>query len=114
MNLIMNAGQAIEKEGEIRIRTLYDSMENKAVIQVTDTGRGIDPGDLNRIFDPFFTTKPVGKGTGLGLSVSYGIIHEHGGEIQVQSKKGSGATFTVFLPMEPKSTNNRFSKAAKE
>lgn len=69
-------------------------------VRVSDTGVGIDPGDLTRIFDPFFTTKEVGKGTGLGLSVSYGIVKKHGGTIEVQSKKGKGSTFTVRLPAE--------------
>ena len=101
MNLIMNARQAIEKEGEIRVSTQFDPAGNKAAITVADTGRGIEASVINRIFDPFFTTKPVGKGTGLGLSVSYGIVREHGGEIQVKSKRGKGAVFTVILPVEP-------------
>ena len=69
------------------------------VIDVTDTGVGIDPGHLSQIFDPFYTTKQVGRGTGLGLSVTYGIVEKHGGHIEVKSSKGAGATFTVTLPI---------------
>ena len=68
------------------------------VIDVKDTGVGIDPEHLSQIFDPFYTTKQVGRGTGLGLSVTYGIVEKHGGHIEVKSSKGAGATFTVTLP----------------
>jgi signal transduction histidine kinase len=69
------------------------------VIDVTDTGVGIDPEHLPQIFDPFYTTKQVGRGTGLGLSVTYGIVEKHGGHIEAKSRKGEGATFTVALPL---------------
>jgi len=65
---------------------------------VADNGEGIQPENLAKIFDPFFTTKPEGKGVGLGLAVSYGIIQEHGGDIEVKSQAGQGATFIVSLP----------------
>ena len=68
------------------------------VIRMEDTGCGIKEEDLGNIFDPFYTTKPVGKGTGLGLSVSYGIVEQHGGRIEVESRVDVGTTFTVFLP----------------
>ena len=69
-------------------------------LTVRDTGCGIDPGLIDRIFEPFFTTKQVGEGTGLGLSVTWGIVREHGGWIDVASQSGKGATFTVYLPRE--------------
>ncbi|MFP3381296.1 ATP-binding protein, partial [Bacillus sp. SIMBA_069] len=68
-------------------------------IEVTDTGAGIAPENVQKIFDPFFTTKPVGQGTGLGLSLSYGIVKKHGGEITVSSQVGVGTTFRVQLPI---------------
>jgi two-component system NtrC family sensor kinase len=67
-------------------------------IDVSDTGHGIAPEHLNRIYDPFFTTKSARKGTGLGLSVSYGIIQEHGGTIEVFSRSGGGTRFRLELP----------------
>ncbi|RKZ37624.1 MAG: hypothetical protein DRQ37_01440, partial [Gammaproteobacteria bacterium] len=98
LNLLVNAGQAIEDKGTITIRT---GVENGQVwIEVADTGKGIPEDIRERIFDPFFTTKPVGKGTGLGLSVSYGIIQKHNGTLEVESKEGEGSTFRILLPIE--------------
>ncbi len=99
MNLIMNAQQAIGKEGRIEIRTALVENGPSVHIVVSDTGTGIDPKHLPRIFDPFFTTKSTGEGTGLGLSVSYGIVKDHGGEILVASEPGKGSVFTVVLPV---------------
>jgi signal transduction histidine kinase len=98
MNLVMNAKQAIGKNGTIRLRTRYDEALGQGIIRVSDTGCGIEQEYLTRIFDPFFTTKSTGEGTGLGLSVSYGIIKNHGGEILVESEPGKGSTFTLILP----------------
>jgi signal transduction histidine kinase len=67
-------------------------------IDIADTGHGIAPEHLHRIYDPFFTTKSARKGTGLGLSVSYGIIQEHGGTIEVFSRPGGGTRFRLELP----------------
>ena len=100
VNLLVNAVQAIEGHGTITIRTGCDG--DFVWASIADTGKGIDPTVLHRIFEPFFTTKPVGVGTGLGLSVSYGIIHTHGGSIEVQSALDCGTTFTVRLPIEPR------------
>ncbi len=100
MNLLLNAGQAIEGKGEITIST--EAVGDDAVrISIADTGRGIPPEHLNRIFDPFFTTKPVGQGTGLGLSLAWGIVRRHGGCIEVSSTPGHGSTFTITLPVRP-------------
>ncbi len=98
LNLIVNALHAIEGSGTITIKTY--KRDEFVCVDVSDTGEGIEEKNLNKIFDPFFTTKPVGKGTGLGLSVSYEIIKKHGGDIKVQSKIGSGTTFTVILPLK--------------
>ena len=68
-------------------------------IDISDTGVGIAPENVEKIFDPFFTTKKVGEGTGLGLSVSYGIIKQHHGQISVESKLGNGSVFTIKLPI---------------
>ncbi|WNG38359.1 PAS domain-containing protein [Archangium violaceum] len=95
-NLLVNAAQAIETRGEIRIRTRHEG--NDVVVEVADTGKGMTQETLTKLFTPFFTTKPRGQGTGLGLSVSYGIITRHKGRIDVQSEPGKGSTFIVRLP----------------
>ena len=100
LNLINNARQAIEAHqpsGRITITT--EVKEHFLRITIHDSGPGISPENLTRIFDPFFTTKEVGKGTGLGLSLCYGLIKEHGGNITVTSQLGTGATFTIELPV---------------
>lgn len=100
MNLLMNAKQAITNTGNIVVQTKKDRMDSSVEVAITDDGCGIAQEHLHKIFDPFFTTKPVGEGTGLGLSVSYGIIQDHGGRIEVSSEPGKGSTFSVFLPLE--------------
>lgn len=99
MNLLMNAGQAISGEGLITVTTQAASSDRQVRISIADDGCGIPQEMTERIFDPFFTTKPVGEGTGLGLSVSYGIIQDHGGSIEVASREGKGSTFTIVLPV---------------
>jgi PAS domain S-box-containing protein len=99
MNLLMNAKQAMEGQGKILIITAQDPLRNEVTVTVEDTGSGIPPEILEKIFDPFFTTKPTGEGTGLGLSVSYGIIKDHHGKIDVQSASGKGSTFTITFPV---------------
>jgi PAS domain S-box-containing protein len=98
MNLFVNASQAIEGKGQIRIRTFAD--DKRAYIQISDTGRGISPDHLPKIFDPGFTTKGAGVGTGLGLAISYTIIQKHRGAITVRSELGKGTEFTLALPIE--------------
>lgn len=99
MNLLVNAVQALKGRGEIRLSTRREG--DLAVIEVHDTGCGIPQADLERIFEPFYTTKPVGEGTGLGLSLSYGIVTDHGGKLEVASTPGVGTTFRVVLPLDP-------------
>lgn len=103
MNLLVNAGHAIAVKGTITIRTRQLD-EARVSVEISDTGCGIAPENLNRIFEPFFTTKPVGKGTGLGLSLAYGIIQRHQGTIVVTSEPGHGSTFRVILPIRPHGT----------
>lgn len=99
MNLLLNAAQAIHENGEITLRTWSDGCA--VFISVSDTGSGIAPEHMDHVFEAFFTTKDVGKGTGLGLSISADMIKRHGGRISVESVVGTGATFTVMLPLEP-------------
>ncbi len=96
LNLLVNAAQAIHDKGEITITTA--EKDNNVIIKVSDTGKGISPENISNLFTPFFTTKVEGKGTGLGLYVSYGIINEHNGRIDVESTLGKGTVFTVSLP----------------
>ena len=104
LNLCVNAGDAMEADGGGTLTVTTDLVDGTARITTTDTGCGIPPEVKRKIFDPFFTTKPVGKGTGLGLSVSYGIVKEHKGEITVESEIGKGTTFTITIPLAPKTT----------
>ena len=99
MNLLVNAGHAIEGEkGTVTVRS--KATKEAILISISDTGKGIPKENLNKLFDPFFTTKPVGQGTGLGLSISHGIITDHKGRIDVESVVGKGTTFTLVLPFE--------------
>ncbi|MEJ2633929.1 MAG: FG-GAP-like repeat-containing protein [Calditrichia bacterium] len=97
MNLLLNAIQAIEGEGNIWITTRLSN--SRVIISIRDDGKGIPQETLSKIFDPFFTTKPVGQGTGLGLSISYSIIQNHGGDIEVESEKRKGTVFRIILPV---------------
>ncbi|HME68765.1 MAG TPA: ATP-binding protein, partial [Myxococcota bacterium] len=96
INLVLNACQAIEGEGTIRVVVRGEG--NQVVLCVEDDGCGIPAEVIDRIFDPFFTTKSVGEGTGLGLAISYEIVRRHGGEIEVESTPGRGSVFRVRLP----------------
>jgi two-component system NtrC family sensor kinase len=98
MNLILNAAQAIESDGSICLITQHIGEE--VVIRIEDDGCGIPDELVDRIFDPFFTTKPVGVGTGLGLAIAFGIVKQHGGEIEVHSRQGEGTSIRAHLPTD--------------
>ncbi len=102
LNLIHNALQAMPHSGVLTVQTRPKRRRRKRwlTVSVEDNGVGIPQENLARIFEPFFSTRPVGSGTGLGLSVSYGIIKEHGGFIEVESTPGEGSCFTIWLPVD--------------
>jgi signal transduction histidine kinase len=103
MNLIINARDAMPRGGELTISTQCE--DSSVRVEVSDNGVGISPEHLSKIFDPFFTTKSTSRGTGLGLAVTYGIIREHLGKIEVQSALGHGTSFRVELPVARKVVN---------
>jgi signal transduction histidine kinase len=111
INLLVNARYAISEKGHIYVKTSTEivqapkaissttlTSQTYCVLEVQDTGTGIDPENLKRIFEPFFTTKPADQGTGLGLSIIYGIVHQANGGIDVKSALGKGTTFRIYLP----------------
>jgi signal transduction histidine kinase len=108
VNLINNAFSAMPSGGTLTIRcgAEDDGADHPLiVISITDTGHGIPEDHLDKIFDPFFTTRPDGGGTGLGLSMSYLVVQNHGGRIEVDSAMGQGSTFRVVLPAHGKGDN---------
>ncbi len=110
MNLISNAVHATKMDnrsiGDRLVTVKTSAHENKIQIVVKDNGSGMKDEVRKKIFDPFFTTKQVGEGTGLGLSIVLGIVHEHGGEINVESEWGVGTSFIITLPMSPQPMNH--------
>jgi CheY-like chemotaxis protein len=98
LNLVINAGDAIEQSGEVTIEV--DSFDNDTQVRlrVRDNGVGISATDRDKIFEPFFTTKPIGQGTGLGLPIVYGVVERAGGHITLDSEVGKGTCFTVYFP----------------
>ncbi|MGN6059021.1 MAG: ATP-binding protein, partial [Sphingomicrobium sp.] len=117
VNLAVNARDAMEGEGLMRISTENVHLAANQVgdirpgdyvkISVTDTGCGMPPDVLDRAFEPFFTTKPVGKGTGLGLSQIFGFAHQSGGEVGIESQVGRGTTVSIYLPRTEKAAEVR-------
>lgn len=99
LNLIINATQAIQGNGVIKISASTLTKTDEILIKVQDSGEGIPLEIQDRLFDPFFSTKEEGQGTGLGLSITYGIIQKHNGEISVESELGNGASFLIRLPL---------------
>jgi signal transduction histidine kinase len=97
--LMLNAADAMEGAGSVLVRAARDG--NDAMLEVTDRGHGIAPGDLARVFEPFYSTKPPGRGTGLGLAICFGLVRDHGGRIEVESAVGRGSTFRVRIPIAP-------------
>lgn len=99
LNIMMNAGHAMEKSDEKELTIYLEQVDKIARIRIQDTGTGMTPEVQKRIFEPFFTTKPAGKGTGLGLSVSIGIIRDHHSKVYVESQVGKGSTFFIDIPI---------------
>ncbi len=100
LNILTNAVQAIDNNGNIEIKTR--KIRNKFKIYITDDGQGISKENLKKVTDPFFTTKEPGKGTGLGLSITATIINEHGGTLEFESEEGKGTTVLITLPINSK------------
>jgi signal transduction histidine kinase len=111
-NLVMNAVAASREGSEVvlavdRVEARPPADKGSATaprwcarLRVIDHGAGISPENLERVLEPFFTTKPVGEGTGLGLSVTQGIVQEHDGWIDIESRLGVGSTFSLFIPID--------------
>jgi PAS domain S-box-containing protein len=127
MNLCINARDAMPQGGNLTITTQNILMGKKdsklpsrtdvetyVLLQVSDTGCGMDQKQTERIFDPFFTTKAMGKGTGLGLATVYGIVKQHEGFIEVHSELGQGSTFKIFLPLGAESASPDATKGSQE
>ena len=99
MNIILNAADAMEGKGTLEVRTKLLEEKRMALVEICDSGPGIDEELLLKIFDPFFTTKEEGKGTGLGLSMAYGIIQTHKGRLYATNREEGGAVFSIELPI---------------
>ncbi|HSQ74215.1 MAG TPA: ATP-binding protein [Bacteroidota bacterium] len=106
INLIMNGAEAAQghAEAHVRVSTQASASSNEFTLEVADTGDGIKPEHMEKLFTPFFTTKGEGKGIGLGLAVVYGIVKDHGGDIDVDTKRGKATTFIVTLPIDGSGT----------
>ena len=117
LNFYVNAWQAMPEGGNLHLQTANEMLDDSYIqafsvipgnyvrFSITDTGVGMDPNTQKRVFEPFFTTKEKGRGTGLGMASAYGIIKNHGGFINVNSEKGRGTSFTVYLPASMKTAS---------
>jgi CheY-like chemotaxis protein len=127
INLAINSRDAMPRGGRLIISTEQVEFDDRSVLRnskrrpgkfvslcVSDTGCGIETENISRIFEPFFTTKEVGKGTGLGLATVYGIVKQHEGWIDVESRVGAGTTFRIFFPSTTKPAENVFSERVSE
>lgn len=103
INIVVNAVDAMEERGELRVATGIDNASGEVLIAIGDTGKGIPPEALPLLFEPFFTTKKVGKGTGLGLAIVHGVVSNAGGRVEVTTGPG-GTTFTIRLPAAAEDT----------
>ncbi len=103
MNIILNAVQAMEGKGQLKLKSYFSDDSQRVCVEIADTGPGIPAEIIPRIFEPFFTTKEEGKGTGLGLSLAYNIVKNHGGRIRTESKPREGTTFIIELPLAAES-----------
>jgi signal transduction histidine kinase len=102
--MISNAAEAIQTRGKGSLRVAAHRSDTGSItVEFADDGVGIPENNLPRLFEPFFTTKKKGKGVGLGLSVAYGIVQEHGGQIEVSSAEGEGTQVRIELPLAPPS-----------
>lgn len=125
LNIYVNASQAMPGGGQMYVETKQETIKEKnaklltiepgkyIIVSVTDTGIGMDTATRQRIFDPFFTTGQMGRGTGLGLASAYGIIRNHGGMITVDSRKGEGTSFKIYLPATKKEVTEKKDKDEK-
>jgi signal transduction histidine kinase len=107
LNLVFNAMEAMPEGGDLWVVSELDPVQKKVLVEVRDTGSGIQEENLNHIFDPFFTTKDAGQGTGLGLSIAYGIVKNHSGHIRVESEVGTGSSFLLTFPFHSLSSDGR-------
>jgi signal transduction histidine kinase len=98
INLIINAAQSMNGKGRLSLRTTFEATSRQVVIQVMDTGCGINSENVDKVFEPFFTTKDKRKGTGLGLSICHGIVEQHGGTIRVERSGAAGSVLRIELP----------------
>ena len=105
-NIAFNAYQAMCKQGGGKLTVKSRLASDVVEVEFTDTGPGIPQEHLDHLFEPFYTTKPEGEGTGLGLSIAYGIVHSHGGRIEVSNASENGASFTVYLPLKQSLDNS--------
>lgn len=107
VNIMLNAFDAVAEVPEPRVVVGSECCGDSCRISISDNGRGVAPGHLDRLFEPFFTTKPIGKGTGLGLAISYNLIRNQGGSIDVTSDPGRGATFCIHLPVSQREASKQ-------